>query len=199
MENAEFQQPDFQKNDFQKNAAQVEQLVARVQALPDADARATAIELMQSLMDLHGAALTRAVEVLAESGEQGRASLAKLGDDPLVCGLLVLYGIHPVPMEDRVAAALDRVTPQLRKQSGSAELLSVTDGVVRVSIQGTGNSCHSSPDQLKDIVERAIREAAPEVIEVVAEGLASSHAGFVPLNMLQTSVAEEKKYEESTA
>jgi Fe-S cluster biogenesis protein NfuA len=179
MDNAEFQQL----------AARVEQLVARVQALPDADARATAIELMQSLMDLHGAALTRAVEVLSESGEQGRASLAKIGDDPLVCGLLVLYGIHPVPVEDRVAAALERAAPQLRKQSGSAELLAVSDGVVRVSLQSTGSSCHSSPEKLKDIVERAVREAAPEVVEVVAEGLANSQTGFVPLNMLQPSVA----------
>ena len=54
----------------------------RVNDIADDDARTTALELMQSLMDLHGAGLSRIVEVLADSGESGRNSLAKLGAIP---------------------------------------------------------------------------------------------------------------------
>ncbi len=103
-------------------------------ALRDEEARTTALELLQSMMDLHGAVISRIVEVL-NSSEAGRASLAKLGCDPLVCGLLVLYGVHPVALEDRVARAVESVRPQLRKHGGSAELIAIADDVVRVKIQ----------------------------------------------------------------
>ena len=189
MDNAEFQQ----------HAQKVEQLVERVNAIPDSDARSTALDLMQGLMDLHGSAITRLVEILAESGEAGHNSLAKLGRDPMICGLLVLYGVHPVAFEDRVADALERIAPQLRKQSGSAELLSVSENSVKIAVQASGTGCHSSPDALKQVVEQAVREMAPEIVELVIETPVSSHAAFVPLNALQTGTGKEKKYEESTA
>lgn len=183
MENAEFQQ----------HAQKVEQLVQRVTSLADEDARTSALELMQGLMDLHGSAITRMVEILAESGESGRSSLEKLGSDPLVCGLLVLYGVHPVPFEARVVDALERVAPKLRKQSGSAELLGISENAVRIAVQGSGTGCHSSPDALKEIVEQAVRELAPEVTELLIEVPASAQSGFVPLNVLQPAITEEKR------
>jgi Fe-S cluster biogenesis protein NfuA len=185
--------------EFQEHAAKIEQLVQRVNAIADDDARAAALELMQSLMDLHGAGVTRIVELLTEAGEAGRSSLQKLGGDPLLCGLFVLYGVHPVALEDRVTKAIDKVAPQLRKQGGSAELLAIEEDTVRVAIHSSGNGCHSSSDALKQAVEQAIREAAPEVMEVVADGVPDAKTGFVPLNMLQPVTSEEKKYEESTA
>lgn len=171
--------------EFQAHAEQIERMVESVNELQDEDARTAALELMQSLMDLHGAALARIIEVLSESGDAGRNSLAALGSDPLLCGLMVLYGVHPLSLEERVARALKKVRPQVQKQGGTVELLDVNDSQVRVSISSTGNGCHSSPDALKSAVEQAIREAAPEVIEFVAEGVASSGAGFIPVNMIQ--------------
>jgi len=189
MENAE----------FQRHAEQVEDRLERVNSISDEGARTTALELMQSLMDLHGAGLTRVVEVLSETGESGREALAKLGSDPLICGLLVLYGIHPVALEERIASALERVAPQLRKRSGAVELVGVNEGVVRVAIRSSGNGCHSSPEELQKMVEQAIREAAPEIEEVRDENAGNTNTGFVPLNMLQPANSEEKKYEESAA
>jgi Fe-S cluster biogenesis protein NfuA len=184
--------------EFQAHAEKVEQLVQRANALPDADARATALELLQSLMDLHGAVLSRLVEVLATSGEAGRVSLAKLGSDPLVCGLLVLYGVHPVALEERVTRAVEKARQQLRKQGGSVALIGIANLVVRVKIQSSGHGCNSSADALKVTVDQAILEAAPEVVEVVADGGSTSAPGFVPLNMIQP-VKKEKEYEESAA
>jgi len=140
---------------------------------------------MQSLMDLHGAAMARIVEVLRDSGDVGRNSLANLGSDPLLCGLMVLYGVHPLSLEDRVKRAIDKVRPQVQKQGGKVELLDLGDSLVRVSIHSSGNGCHSSPDALRSTVEQAIREAAPEVIDVVTEGVASAATAFIPVNMIQ--------------
>jgi len=185
--------------EFQQHAEKIEKQVQRVTELADDGARVAALDLMQSLMDLHGAGITRIVEVLSESGEAGRRSLEELGRDPMVCGLLVLYGIHPVPLEARVHEALERIDAQLRKQSGTVELLDIGDGVVRVSIEASGNGCHSSPDALKQMVEQAVREAAPEIVEVIAEGVPEKHSGFVSLNSIQPASKEEARYEESTA
>jgi Fe-S cluster biogenesis protein NfuA len=189
--------PSLNSGEFQAHTEQIERLVQRVSALADEDARSTALELLQSLMDLHGAVFSRVVEVLTESGEGGRSVLTKLENDPLVCGLLVLYGIHPVSLEDRVARAIEKVGPQLRRQAGTAELLGVSDAVVRVKLQSSGNGCGSPPDTLKATVEQAILEAAPDVVQVLVEGVPSS--SFVPLNMIQPAAKEEKKYEESAA
>jgi Fe-S cluster biogenesis protein NfuA len=172
-------------SEFQAHAEQIERRVQRVNDLPNEGARTAALELMQSLMDLHGEAMARIVEVLCDSGDAGRNTLALLGSDPLLCGLMVLYGVHPLSLEERVARAIDKVRPQVQKQGGKVELLDVSDSLVRVSISSSGNGCHSSPDALKTAVEQVVREAAPEVIDFVAEGVASSAAGFVPLSTIQ--------------
>jgi len=179
--------------EFQAYAEQVERTVQRVNELNDEDARTAALELMQSVMDLHGAAIARLVEVLSDSRDAGRNSLAALGSDPLLCGLMVLYGVHPLSLEERVTQAVDKVRPQVQKQGGKVELLDASDSLVRVSISSSGNGCHSSPDALKTAVEQAIREAAPEVMEVVAEGVASTATGFIPVNMIQPVLISQLK------
>lgn len=184
-------------DEFQGYTGKVDQLVQRASALGDEDARATALELLQSVMDLHGAAMSRIVEILLDSGETGRSLLAKLGSDPLISGLLVLYGVHPVPLEERVARAIEQVRPKLQKQGGDLQLLAVNDGAARISIQSSGNGCHSSPEALKEVAERAILEAAPELVEVIAEGVPAAKSGFVPLATIQPATREGKSYEES--
>jgi Fe-S cluster biogenesis protein NfuA len=191
--------------EFQAYTGRIERLVERASSLEDAAARTTALDLLQSVMDLHGAAVSRIVELL-DATEAGRASLTRLGADPLICGLLVLYGVHPVPIEERLARALENLAPQLRKHSGSAELIGVSEGIVRVKLQSSGHGCGSSPDALRTMLEQAILEAAPETVEVAVEVATSAASGLVPLNLIQPAPIqpapapkEEKQYEESAA
>jgi len=186
-------------DEFQAYTGKIDQLVRRVAALGDSEARAVALDLLQSVMDLHAAAMSRIVEMLAESGEGGRNSLEKLGSDPLICGLLVLYGVHPVPLTERVARAVEQVRPKVQKQGGDVALIGIEDTAIRISIQSSSNGCHSSPDALKEVAERAILEAAPEIVEVIAEGVPSAKSGFVPLGNIQPATKGENRYEESAA
>jgi Fe-S cluster biogenesis protein NfuA len=186
-------------NEFQAQTQQIERLVEQVSAFPDGEMRTAALDLVQALMDLHGAGISRIVELLSESGETGRKSLNSLASDSLVCGLLVLYGVHPVALSDRVNAAIEKARPQIQKQGGTVELLGVNEGQVRLSITSSGSGCHSSPDSLKEAVEQAIREAAPEIVEVIAEGVSSSSSAFLPVNMIQPAMKEEQRYEKSSA
>ena len=50
--------------EFQAHTEQIERLVQRVSGLADEDARASGLELLQSVMDFNGAVLSRVVEVL---------------------------------------------------------------------------------------------------------------------------------------
>lgn len=181
--------------EFQKHTQRVDELVQRVSALPESEARTTALELLQSLMDLHGAALSRVVELLSESGDAGHKSLSKVAADPLVCGLLVLYGIHPVSMEERVRGAIEKLNSQFKKKGTSIGVVAITDTVVRVSVCRESDA-HGSPQKLRSAMEQAILEAAPEVVEIIIEGLTSSD--FILLNMIQPA-KEEQTYEESAA
>ena len=187
------------EQEFQQRTERIEQLVQRINALPDEEARTAALELLQSVMDLHGSAFTRIVEVLTDAGDAGRSALAKLGGDPLICGLMVLYDVHPIPMQDRVTAAIEKLRPQLRKREASAELLGISNGVVEVEVHALGHGCHSSPDAVKQQVEQAILEAAPETSSILVHGISTSSEGFVPVNMLQPAAREGSDYEKSPA
>ena len=85
------------------------------------------------------------MEVVAENGESGQRTIDDLGRDPLVSSLLVLYGLHPLDLETRVAQAVEKVQPRVRKGGGELELL----GHSRVAwsgcdLQVTGHACGST-------------------------------------------------------
>jgi Fe-S cluster biogenesis protein NfuA len=181
--------------EFQAHTEKVEQLLQQVNGFCDENARATAVELMQTLMDLQGAVMSRLVEVLSESGESGRNALSKVADDPLICGMLVLYGIHPLSLEERVLRAIEKLRPQVQTLGTRLELVSAADSEVRIHVQCSHSDANSAAT-VRSKIEQAIREAAPEVAEIAIEGLLPS--GFVPLNMIQPvsqNMKQEKRYE----
>lgn len=162
---------------------QVEGLVRKIESLPDAAARASALELVQALMDFHGAGLDRLMEIVAGAGEAGYAIFDDFARDDLVSSLLLLYGLHPVPLETRVMQALDKVRPYLDSHGGNVELLGITDEVVHLRLQGSCKSCPSSSMTLKLAIEEAILAAAPDVRAIEAEGVVQPPAptGFVQI------------------
>ncbi len=164
---------------------QIEGLIRKIEALPDPEARASAIALMQALMEFHGSGLDRMMEIIADSGEGGYAVFDRFAADDLVGSLLLLYGLHPLPLETRVTQALDKVRPYLDSHGGNVELLGVDDGVVRLRMQGSCKSCPSSALTLKLAIEEAIYAAAPDVVSIEAEGVQEhspiSKSGFVQI------------------
>jgi len=47
--------------------------------------------------------------------------------------------------------------------------VSVRDGIVRLKLHGSCGSCPSSSLTLKNAVEDALFEAAPDIVEIIAE------------------------------
>jgi Fe-S cluster biogenesis protein NfuA len=72
-------------------------------------------------------------------------------------------------MREKVKAILDDVRPALQADGGDVELVEVDDeGVVKVRLQGACSGCPMASMTLKNGIERTLKEAIPEVKEVVA-------------------------------
>lgn len=157
-------------NDVQEKLHRLELLVRQAERLPDPAARDHARELVQALLDLHAAGLERLLGHVAAAGESGDAILGACTADDEVSGLLLLHGLHPVSLEDRVRQALGQVRPFLRSHGGTVELLGTEDGVVRLRFDG-GCGCGSSTAAVRNAIEEAVYGRAPDVAAVEIEGL----------------------------
>ena len=166
----------------------IEELLEQVEQLPDAAARETALELVQGLLDLYGEGLARVVGHVAEVDDDGTLAEALAGDE-LVAHLLLLHGLHPVPLERRVRGALDEVRPYLETHGGNVALLGVEEGVVRLQLQGSCSGCPSSAVTLKLAVEEAIHKAAPDVTEIVAVDAPPAAPALIQLEVYEACPA----------
>ncbi|MDQ6636887.1 MAG: NifU family protein [Candidatus Dormibacteraeota bacterium] len=177
----------LQRKEFDRRLQQTESLINEVEALADEEVKGRAVEAIQALLNLHGEGLERTLELIADSSNQGQALIDELGSDPVVGGLLLLHGVHPLGLEDRVHQALDKVRPYLGSHGGNVQLVGVDEGVVRLRLEGTCHGCASSAVTLKFAVEREIMEAAPDVvaIEVADDSAERPPEGFIPLGQIK--------------
>ena len=163
----------------------------RIEALLEASSaagpvsRERAEELVRLVVDLYGAGLERVLELVHEAGALDDDLAAALAGDELVASLLLVHGLHPYGVEDRVERALTSVRPYLGSHGGDVRLLEVTDeGVVRLALLGSCDGCASSAVTLELAVEDAIRAAAPEVTTIEVEASAPPAAGVIPVEQL---------------
>ena len=126
-------------------------------------------ELVGLLMQFYGSGLRRLLAILEEGRALGPEVLDRLVDDQLVASLLILHGLHPLPVEARVQRALDGVRPYLGSHGGDVEIVAIEGDAVRVRMGGTCQGCTSSAVTLRYAIEDAILAAAPEIARVDAE------------------------------
>jgi Fe-S cluster biogenesis protein NfuA len=141
--------------EVRERVARVEELLGGVESSPDA------VEAVAAVVELYGEALARIVS-------RGGVDL----DDELVSHLLLVHGLHPQDVEERVAQALEEVRPYLGSHGGDVELLGVADSIARVRLVGTCDGCPSSAATLRHAIEEAVARAAPELEGVEADGVA---------------------------
>jgi Fe-S cluster biogenesis protein NfuA len=149
----------------------VEELLGTLRSGSAKDPGRTAEELVRLLVVLYGDGLSHIVAALAEQGPAGAEILDRLTEDPLVESLLLLHDLHPLDVDTRVQRALDRVRPYLGSHAGGVEYLGVTDGVARLRLEGSCHGCPSSTATVELAITGAVKDAAPEVDDVVVEGM----------------------------
>jgi Fe-S cluster biogenesis protein NfuA/nitrite reductase/ring-hydroxylating ferredoxin subunit len=155
-------------------------------------ARERSEELVRLVADLYGAGIERILDIVYDAGHLDEKVLTALADDDLVGSLLLVHGLHPYSVEQRVGQALEKVRPYLGSHGGDVELLEVTgEGVVRLRLLGSCDGCPSSSVTLQLAVEGAIEAAAPEVASIQVEAPSRDPAGpLIPVDSLMSHVRE---------
>jgi Fe-S cluster biogenesis protein NfuA len=172
------------RSQFRAQTDRIEKLAANLQNAGDPETRAAALELVQSVVKLHGAALQSMIDSLAQTPEGEKALEDALTND-LFASMLLLHGLHPDDIQTRVLRGIEKVRPYLQSHGGDVELASVRDGIVRLVLHGSCGSCPSSSVTLKNAVEDALFEAAPDIVEIVAENAAAEHHASPDLVVLK--------------
>ena len=164
-------------NGSPNGAASAEELVARVQELTveldsvgDPAVRAKAEELIGAIIELYGEGLERVAAILDDAGEPGAEIRERLSSDGVVASLMLIHGLYPVPLDERVAEALDSVRPYMESHGGNVELLGLDEGVARIRLEGSCEGCPASASTLELAIKQALEEAAPDLEGLVVEG-----------------------------
>ena len=87
-----------------------------------------------------------------------------------------------------VEQAIEKVRPLLRSHGGDVELTDLTDGVVQLKLQGSCHGCPSSAQTLRNAIEEAIFEFAPDIKRLDVAGVVEQpppSSGFVPLEAIR--------------
>jgi len=171
--------------ELERQIARIDELVQHLESGVDPATRAAAQELVQALMDLHGTAFERILAMSRENGHAATGLVERFAQDEIVRNVLLLYGLHPIDVETRVRGALETTRPYLRSHGGNVELVGIdADGSVRLRMEGSCHGCPSSAITLKQAIEQAIYEAAPDVTSIVVDGEAPAHppSGLVALS-----------------
>jgi Fe-S cluster biogenesis protein NfuA len=152
----------------QSVADKIERKLEELQARADPRVFDQAVELLQLLSELYGEGLAHVMELVDRHAPQLAEHITA---DDLLASLLVANGLHPDDVKVRIARALDAVRPFLAGHGGDVELLDIDErvGAVRLRLLGSCDGCPSSAITLRTTVERAIVDAAPEIVIIDVE------------------------------
>jgi Fe-S cluster biogenesis protein NfuA len=175
--------------EFRERVGRIDGLVQQLESTTDPASRAAAKDLVQSLMDLHGGAIERILEIVSKAGDSGARIVKSLGKDELVSSLLVLYDLHPDNFGTRVQRGLEKARKFVVSRGATLDVLAVDAGTVHLLVKMGGHSCGSTGRDIESAIRDALFETAPDATEVVIEGVGdqAGASAFVPLTTLHTS------------
>jgi Fe-S cluster biogenesis protein NfuA/nitrite reductase/ring-hydroxylating ferredoxin subunit len=152
--------------------ARIEIVLDELSSTGDPSVAEKAEELVSLLVELYGGGLERILQTIADDGDAGEAILRRLAQDELVEALLIVHGLHPVALDQRIHDALESVRPYLGSHSGGVENLGVDDvGVLHLRLEGNCEGCPSSRVTVQSAIEDAVRKAAPEIAAIDVAGV----------------------------
>ena len=158
-------------SELQREGKRIQELIARIDDVPDPSSRAMLEECIGSLLRFYGQGLARILDFVGGAGPHGQEIYDRLVNDAAVRGLLLIHDLHPVPLETRLREALDTVRPYMESHGGNVELLSLEEDVARLGLRGHCQTCPSSSVTLELAIRGAIEEACPDLMGIEVEGL----------------------------
>jgi Fe-S cluster biogenesis protein NfuA/nitrite reductase/ring-hydroxylating ferredoxin subunit len=172
--------PEQLFDEASQHGQRIEDLVEQIERLPDTAARALAQDCIHSVLAFYGDGLARILQLVGNAGDRNENAYDALIEDKHVRGLLLIHGLHPVSLEARLGAALDRVRPYMESHGGNVELISLEEGFAKLRLQGSCKSCPSSAMTMELAVRNAIEEACPDLAGFDVEGVPAQEPSVHP-------------------
>lgn len=163
--------PNDSLDDLNRVGRRIQELIERVNEVPDPSSRAILEECLESLLSFYGRGLERILELVEDAGPEGRRVYERLINDGAVRGLLLIHNLHPVSLETRLTEALDKIRPYMESHGGNVELLSLHDDIATLRLQGHCKTCPSSAVTMELAIRSAIEEACPDLMGFEVEGI----------------------------
>jgi len=149
----------------------VQELLGSLDEIADPVAQQRVQELIGTVLELYGAGLERVLGIVDDAGDDALPIRQALLDDGVVSSLLLIHGLYPISLEERVVEALDSVRPFLASHGGNVQLLGIDDGVARLRLEGSCDGCPASAATLEHALKEAIDATAPDLLGLEVEGV----------------------------
>lgn len=118
--------------------------------------------VLSHVVRTHGAALARVLEHARASGVEQSSFYETIGEDPLVAGVLVLHGLHPLSTPERVCRVIAAVCDRLALEPGALVVEDITNGVAHIRV-ADNVALEPVTHSLASVLRKVISEAAPEL------------------------------------
>lgn len=149
---------------LEADGREVERLLGELQTMVGPTAWGRVEMLLQTVTGLYAAGLERLLEHGRSAGADETRLAERVCEDELTSSLLVLHGLHPRPLLERLEGALARARLDVR-------VLGVDEGGVATLRSGSPlPSCPSSRASFERTLEELVAQCAPEIGQVRLEG-----------------------------
>lgn len=172
--------------EFERRWARLEGLLAELSSSNDPMLAQRAREVVATVLELHRRGLERFLELTA--GERTlREALAR---EPELSALLLLHGLHPIPLAERVASTLAALQGRYRGRLEQLTLSAETSAELTLRALPVKNACESTRRALHKELEEALSAALPDV-EAVRVELLEAPPALVTLRVPKAPASRE--------
>ena len=170
--------------DFGDGMNRLEGLIAEVERSCPEDSLPLVRELVRLLLNVHEGGLRELLQALGEARPgEGEELVRAVVRRPVVASLLLMHGLHPDALGERVERAVREANDAAPGQA-VAELSRIDGAEVFVQIRGKA----APAALLRKAVERTVCERAPDAtlfVEEDVEGPAAPSGQLIPLERLR--------------
>jgi hypothetical protein len=171
---------------FEQRFARVEELLAELSRATDPMVERATREVLSTVLELHRRGLERVLEIAARE-DSVREALAR---DGRVSAMLLLHGLHPVSLGDRVSRMIDTLGERFRSKLDKIEF-EVRGAAVSVRVIPTASACGSTRAALQKDVTEALLTAVPDAESVVV-ALQEPAPALITLRLRRDSDGEQR-------
>jgi hypothetical protein len=161
---------------LQSESLEIERLLGEIQTLVPAPAWQRIEAVIGRVVRLYGAGLGRALAHARAAGAAPESFRELVSSDDLLASLLVLHGLHPLPVDERVRRALAAARRELGIADDDLELVSLSSNRVELRATTMLGGGAMSARVAEGAIRRVIEGVAPEITNIEIHGASPPRA-----------------------